>query len=141
MKKNIIEIGKKFSQIDRHFKLFLKTGLKSEGLGSSEGLALLVLSTSEAVSQDSLVRELALDKSVIARTVASLEEKGLVFRNKSQEDSRTKLVSISAEGSIKCEKVIYVLNQWSLQIFNGFTDEVLESMNRRLDEIIRNTGV
>jgi DNA-binding MarR family transcriptional regulator len=64
----------------------------------------------DGLSQNRLTQNLRLDHSTIAKSVKRLEDAGFVIRNRSPEDGRITLVSLSEKGR---ELVSYVLDAWN----------------------------
>ena len=67
-------------------------------LGPGGGIALLSLAEIEPARSQDLVHRMARDKSQMARTLQSLEKKGLIVRAPDPDDARAALLSLTEEG-------------------------------------------
>jgi MarR family transcriptional regulator, organic hydroperoxide resistance regulator len=72
--------------------------LAEHGLFPGQELTLFHLWENDGIPQKELVDALRLDHSTIAKSVRRLEEAGLVRREKSSEDGRVSLVSLTPAG-------------------------------------------
>lgn len=77
------------SVTDRFAKLYLDKQLAARGINSSQHMFLIKICKNPGVLQDSLVDTMYLHPSNIVRTVAALENKGLLTRKPCEEDKRT----------------------------------------------------
>lgn len=91
--------------IHKYFKQYFKNELKPYDLNAAEGMVLFMLFVQKdradtgagksdhqetfGKTQEQIVDELHYDKSVMARTMQSLETKGYVLRNDNPQDSRS----------------------------------------------------
>lgn len=72
--------------------------LRKVGLFAGQEILLMQLWDQDGQSQGSLGRTLGLDHSTVAKMVRRLEDKGLVTRNRSKEDGRVTLVTLTQAG-------------------------------------------
>jgi DNA-binding MarR family transcriptional regulator len=68
------------------------------GLRTGALTAMSLISANEGCSQADLARELGLDKSAVVSIVDDLEKGGLAVRDRSPEDRRRNLLSLTAKG-------------------------------------------
>ncbi len=62
-----------------------------------------------------------LDKVKVSRTLAKLEEKGLIVREKRESDQRATQIVLTPEGLALYEKIIPRALQWESEILDGLT--------------------
>jgi DNA-binding MarR family transcriptional regulator len=72
--------------------------------GAAYGLLALLQDTGPLRASD-LVARLGLDKSTVSRQVASLVDLGLVVRDADPDDGRAQVLTPSAEGSVRLERI------------------------------------
>ncbi|TFE27485.1 MarR family winged helix-turn-helix transcriptional regulator [Cohnella luojiensis] len=85
--------------------------IRETGLFPGQEIILMQLFQQDGQSQNSLGRTLRLDHSTIAKSVRRLEEAGLITRNRSDEDGRVTIVSLTEAGRGFESKV---LEAWSI---------------------------
>lgn len=76
--------------------LCLSNGLRDRGLGSAEANVLMFLYTNgDTIRQDDIVEGVAVSKPAISRTIAALEHKGYIERERSAHDRRSYVVRLT----------------------------------------------
>ena len=80
------------------------------------------------VSQEDLVSDFLVDKGTVARTLAHLEDAGLVAREVDPDDRRVKRVSITEKGREVAEDLRAVARRWDRKLTEGFTEEEREQI-------------
>ncbi|MFW5866835.1 MAG: MarR family winged helix-turn-helix transcriptional regulator [Armatimonadota bacterium] len=80
------------------------------------------------VSQEDLVSDFLVDKGTVARTLAHLEDAGLVTREVDPDDRRVKRVSITEQGREVARDLRAVARRWDGKLTDGFTDEEREQL-------------
>jgi len=80
------------------------------------------------VSQEDLVEDFLVDKGTIARTLANLEDAGLVARKVDPDDRRVKRVSITDEGRRIAGELREVARRWDGRLMEGFSVEEREQL-------------
>ncbi len=91
----------------------------------------------EGGSQDALAQMLMLNKSTVARSLATLEEKGLVERRPSPDDKRVLLVYPTEKMKELLPRVREVARDWNAAVTDGISEEeltVCESVLTRMIE-------
>ena len=126
------------SVVDRFSKLYLDKLLISHGINSSQHMFLIKICENPGILQDSLIDTIYLHPSNIVRTVASLENKGLLIRKPCQEDKRTcrlyptnQAMSMIADVETACAQTETVLLQ-------GFSEEEKAQFEKSLMLIGKN---
>jgi DNA-binding MarR family transcriptional regulator len=80
------------------------------------------------VSQEDLVNDFLVDKGTVARTLANLEESGLVTRVIDEDDRRVKRVTVTEKARSLEPELKAVARRWDGRLTAGFTDEERELM-------------
>ena len=91
----------------------------------------------EGRSQDTLAQVLCLNKSTVARSLAALEDKGLVERCPAAEDKRVLLVYPTEKMKALLPRVRTVAKEWNEAVTEGISEEelaVCESVLTRMTE-------
>ena len=88
-------IGKNLSIIYRQFTVFLNRELADSELTATELMYIGSLYDQDGVTQDDLAREFCIDKAATARTIQTLEGKGLLLRKVDENDRRAKRISLT----------------------------------------------
>ena len=73
----------------RKSHIWLSEGCAPCGLTAAQAVVILVVCDHGALTQDEITKRLSLDKSVVAKTVAKLEETGFLSRRTNPKDKRT----------------------------------------------------
>ena len=137
-------IGCNIIIIEKYFKLFLKGSLKHYELNTAEGMILLALygfneQIEEAnATQDQLIDELHYDKSVMTRSMKSLERKGYVLRKDNPKDSRSYIFNLTDKAFIFQQTLVEILKEWNDIILVNFDDSVLNLLDTMLLKVAKN---
>ena len=124
-----------FRRVERQY---LRDRLGSKGLQMAEGMVIRLLARQGRMRQEDIVHKLVLDKSVVARTLARLEEEGLVERAVSDRCRREKLVSLTQAGLESYQYIEHVLEEWKEICYRGFSPQELEEYSAFLSRITDN---
>lgn len=156
MQQNTLQrgLGHNIMAFDKYFRIYLKNNLKDRNLNAAEGMVLLSLMEKESktegeifnsihtieaeITQDQLVHELHYDKSVMTRTMQSLEGKGYVIRSVNPKDSRSFIFNLTEAGLEFNEVLMTIMIKWNAAILDGFTPEEINSMNDMLARLAQN---
>jgi DNA-binding MarR family transcriptional regulator len=84
---------------------------------------LIVLSEQGSQDQVTLGGEIALDRTTITVVVRKLEERGLLVRDKSGRDQRSKIVSITPKGQALLDEVLPAVHEAQLRIMAPLSTE------------------
>ncbi len=147
-------LGHNIMAFDKYFRIYLKNSLKSYDLNAAEGMVLLSLLEKEGktqgeifssihpsepeITQDQLVHELHYDKSVMTRTMQSLEGKGYVVRIVNPKDNRSFVFGLTETGSTFKEVLMTIMTGWNAAVLDGFTPEEIDFMNDMLARLAQN---
>lgn len=80
---------KSISILYRKSHIWLSSGCAQYSLTAPQAVIILIVCDFEVLTQDDITKRLALDKSVIAKTVTKLEELGFLIRTTNAKDKRT----------------------------------------------------
>lgn len=80
---------KSISILYRKTHMWLNNGCAQYDLTAAQAVVILIVCDFEGLTQDQITKRLALDKSVIAKTVTKLEERGFLIRTANVKDKRT----------------------------------------------------
>lgn len=73
----------------RKSHIWLNNGCAQHHLTAAQAVVILIVCDFQSLTQDEITKRLSLDKSVIAKTVAKLEERGFLTRTTNAKDKRT----------------------------------------------------
>ncbi|WP_187146130.1 MarR family winged helix-turn-helix transcriptional regulator [Methanocorpusculum labreanum] len=159
MQQNTLQrgLGHNIMAFDKYFRIYLKNNLKDHNLNAAEGMVLLSLlengrktegeifnsiHTSESeITQDQLVQELHYDKSVMTRTMQSLEGKGYVVRAVNPMDSRSFVFSMTENGAAFSEVLMTIMTEWNTAVLDEFSPAEIDLLNDMLARLAQNAKV
>lgn len=101
---------------------YIRRALEEFGLNPMEGGVIRLLKD-HCCSQEALGCALDVDKGRIARTIASLEDKKLVYRVVNDCNHRQKMVSLTEPGNDIYEAICGIYKSWDDICHKGFSDE------------------
>ena len=96
---------------------------------------LIVLSEQGSQDQVTLGGEIALDRTTITVVVRNLEERGLILRDKSGRDQRSKIVSITAAGQALLNQVLPAVQQAQERIMSPLKPEESAQLLQLLEKL------
>ena len=102
--------------IYRKSQLYLKAALSDRNMSFSEAMVLIYVSANPGTIQDDIGINLSIDKSVVARSIKTLEASGLLTRTEDVSNQRVKKVyatEAAKEFRTYWNKIIY---QWNKTI-------------------------
>lgn len=80
---------KSISILYRKSHVWLNNGCTQYSLTAAQAVVILIVCDFNVLTQDDITKRLALDKSVIAKTVTKLEDTGFLIRTTNVKDKRT----------------------------------------------------
>lgn len=117
---------------------YIRDRLGDMGLQAVDGMVVGLLAREGQLRQEDMVHRLVLDKGAVARSVARLEELGLVERAVSPQCRREKLVSVTPAGMETFRAVQESLEEWNRICYRGFTGGEREEYDAFLTRIVEN---
>ena len=134
---------KMLNNISRSQAIYRHKMICSEDLNSSHYAFALAICHKPGRSQEELARELCLNKSTVARSLNSLEEKGYILRTPLPSDKRQFSVHPTDKMLAAIPKIRQVSDEWMNLLSEGISEDdlatfnsVLERMQSRAREII-----
>ena len=101
-----------FQLLVRHAREFCHSRLREAGVNDTEHLICVYLSFHSDVNQESVARSLRLDKTTVARSLLSLEQRGLVSRQPDPRNRRQNLLTVTEQGRETIHEVLHVYDEW-----------------------------
>lgn len=132
-------INRLISILYRHSQIYINYCLRDLGISSSEYIFMMALYNNEGISQEELSSFLLIDKAATTRAIKSLEEKGLVMRQKDVLDKRVNKVFITEKGNANKEKIYAVSNNWTDFLATGMDDKIINVVTNSLADMVRKT--
>lgn len=114
-------------QKTREFTNGMNGVLKHHGIYNSQWTVLFIVEQRGEMSLTSIWKYLNVEAPTITRTVARLEQLGLLQRKKG-DDLREKIVSLTEEGKKKFEEVKVTVSAYEDQFAKGLTEEEQEQL-------------
>ena len=109
-----------FRRVERQY---FRDRLGTLGLQPLDGLIIRQLGREGHLKQEELACKIAVDKGAVARSLARLEEQGLVQRQVSDQCRREKRVSLTSQGREMLAVVQQVMREWNDISYRGFSQE------------------
>ena len=122
------EIGRLMMAYGKQFRTFMKKALAPAELNMAEAMVLMLLYEKDGQSQDQLLEGVRYDKSVMTRTMQSLEKHEFLMRRKNPDDGRSWIFVLTKKGRQVKPQVLAALNEWCAIAFNGFSLEDSEAL-------------
>lgn len=141
-----MKIGRNIFVINKYFRFFLKDSLKVHNLNAAEGMVLLSLYSMRdddnmikdfikdreqlftVKTHKQLVADLYYDKSVMTRTIHSLEEKGYVERISNVNDHRSSPLNLT-EKALNFKSVLFgIIDKWNSHVLKDFDENFLSTI-------------
>lgn len=130
--------AKWISVLHRQFQMYLNRELKAYGIHASEYIYLVNLYERDGVSQETLSRNLYINKAATARAIGRLEKLGYVRRTRDAADARAYAVTLTPEG-LKLRGIIRdKLRQWTRTLASGLSEEEYDGMLRIIKRMSAN---
>lgn len=107
-------------------------------LTHAQWMPLFMLSLGRASTAAELARECDLDAGATTRLLDRLERKGLCRRERSKQDRRVVLLSLTPEGRKAAQRVPQVLSAVHNEALSGFSPEEWETLKSLLRRMLTN---
>lgn len=108
--------------LNRQSQAYISNALKSINISYSECIFLVNLYDNEGINQEELSSMLLIDKTITAKSIKSLEEKGFITREMCEKDKRAKKLYLTNKGRDCREHIFLVLKNW-VDFVTGEMDE------------------
>lgn len=128
------DVGNMVRKLVRMFQLFERDQIKIFGFTTTQCYTLLEIDKTGTITMNELSERMNLNSSTMTRILDNLVRDGYIERQKSPEDRRLVLVSLSEKGKASAGK----LND----SVNGYYKKVIGSIPEgKLDEILKSTDI
>jgi len=127
-----------FGIIRRCAQSFFREKLAELNLKPVDGVVLLSISQCGSCNQETVGCAVDIDKGRIARTMARLEEHGLIRRVVNPQNKREKQIELTAKGAQFLSVICSFEEEWQARCFAGFTEEEKQNYLGYLERIARN---
>lgn len=128
-------ISRDITEISRCAAQYRTERLAPLGLKSCHGSYLLVICDEPGISQDKLAQRICINKSNVARQVASLEEDGFITRTPSKEDRRVIMLFPTQKTLDVLPAIRKVLGDWRDFLTSDLTPEEQEQLLTMLHKL------
>ena len=112
--------------------------LTDSGVSGVQCTYLIRIGRQPGISQDQLAGQLYKDKSVVARQIATLMQRGYVRRELSPTDRRVQQLYPTEQTLELLPRMLEVFSEWEKILTQGFTDEEKETVYSLLSRIYEN---
>lgn len=126
------------SIIVRRMRVQSDRAMSDLGVGFPEQLVLMILRAYGAANQDAIASHLGIDKGAVAKTIAKLEEKGLVKRAVNPKNKREKIVETTPQAEQVMKAMEETRKDMEAMFFDGFSDEEIKTTTSLLARIAQN---
>lgn len=120
------KIMKSLNNISRCQAAYRNEKLKIKGLTACHCSFILLISRNSGLSQEEIAREICLNKSTVARTLAHLEELGYITRTSNPQDKRQILVFPTEKILEITPKVRSVSKEWNSLISEDISEKEMD---------------
>lgn len=131
-------IGKSISVLYRLGHSFCNHKFQHFGIGSGHFAFLLVLFGQEGISQETLSRELDIDKTTTTRALFKLEELGYIIRRNDPYDKRIHQIFLTAKAHEIAPAIREALTEWAALLTKGLSVEETDQAQHLLERMAAN---
>ena len=130
-------IGDLASVLYRQYQIYINRAMNPHHINSSEFMLLSKLDTQTPLSQSQISGMLFIDNAIVTRSLQSLEKKGVVTREKSQQDGRSTLVLLTSKGESIKKAGLEQRQRWKDTLLEGITPQQEKSIMALLQQMAR----
>ncbi|MDE1467017.1 MarR family winged helix-turn-helix transcriptional regulator [Aurantiacibacter sp. D1-12] len=102
------------------------------GLSIPEWRVMAILGDAGAMTQRDLTKRTLMDKVAVNRACKVLEERGLAQRTPNEQDGRSHLLDLTAEGRAMHAEIMPIALEMEAKLFEGFSPDELELLRTLL---------
>jgi DNA-binding MarR family transcriptional regulator len=136
MNKIDFHVMEHFGLIYRSFIAYTNEYLAGTDISFSESVLLANIAKNKEANQETISKKLNIDRAAIARNTKTLEAKGYVVTEKSSEDRRAKVLSLTPKGKQLCELIAEKNSERLIYLFSDIADEDIDSFGKVLRDIV-----
>lgn len=123
---------KSISILYRKSHIWLNNGCVQYSLTAAQAVVILTVCDFKVITQDEITKRLGLDKSVIAKTVTKLEERGFLVRETNAKDKRTYNITPTGKAWEVYPFVKEQIDEGFMKMTSQMTDTEREEFKRLL---------
>lgn len=127
-----LDIARQFGILNRRSQAFISAACTDMGIGFSECVLLMNLYRREGINQEDMSAVLFIDKAATARTIKSLEKKGFIKREQTDEDKRVKKLYLTEKGEATKKPVFAILDKWMNFLSEGMDETTFYTVRKGL---------
>jgi len=135
----VTEVGEMIQNLVRTLRVFERNAITDEGFTISQSYILIYLLKSGSLSMNEISEKMNLDRSTITRILDNLIRDGYIEKNRSKNDGRVILASLTPQGKEKTEVLKQKVNQYYKEIIDAVPEgevlEVVSSVNTLLEAL------
>lgn len=128
------EVGDIVRKLVRMFQLFERDQIKVHGFTTSQCYTLLEIHKANQISMNELSDKMNLNSSTMTRVLDTLVRDGYIDRQKSAEDRRLVLVSLTSKGIQSADDLNDSVKSYYKKVIEGIP-------SGKLDDVLQSTGV
>lgn len=127
-----------FGILSRQLQTYINLAFKSLDLDYWEIVLMANLYDNEGINQEQLSYILYIDKSVTAKTIKSLMNKGYVIRKACEQDKRAKMLYLTDKGRESKNEIFELIEKWISCVFNGIDRNSQDFVIKELELMAEN---
>lgn len=127
-----LDTARQFGLLNRRSQAFIANACADMGIAFSECVLLLNLYQRAGISQENMSAILFIDKAATTRTIKSLEKKGFIKREQSDEDKRVKKLYLTEKGEATQKPIYAILEKWMEFLSQGMDRETFDTVLKGL---------
>lgn len=133
------QISKDFNSINRYLRRNRREYMEPLGLKGIHAWIIVQVCSDPGCSQDQIAKRSWFDKSIIARQVELLEEKGYLTRKASEKDKRV-LCVYPTEKMLQFQPgLVAAMEEWENELLQDLTDEERQQFSALLARVCART--
>ncbi len=129
MQSNLTPIVEKISRCSN---LYRNSRLESKGITGNQYGYIMQVCNHPGVSQDTIAKKMFINKSNVARQLATLEQNGFITRHTDEEDRRILKVYPTEKATAMYPEIKLVMDEWNEKILAGLTLDQRQSLKELL---------
>ncbi|MDO4331426.1 MAG: MarR family transcriptional regulator [Eubacteriales bacterium] len=132
------DLSVKFRRADSAFKRSIERQVRDTGVYRSQHRLLMHLNRLPNCSQVEIAQHLEISPAAVAVSIKKLEKGGYIRRETDESDNRVHQVTITPKGEQVIRKSEVMFREVERRMFQGFSEEEMELMDRFLERIYKN---
>ncbi len=131
-------LGHLFHSINLNMRKRLEQDIKQFGFSSSHQFGVLLLLSKRSISQKEISEFTLADEPSTTRMLDRMIKKNIIAKERSQEDKRKQIVTITEQGQELLHKILPIVAEKNREIEELISDEELEQLYVILNKINQN---